>query len=313
MLHLIVFTVGCSVPQQTSSPSPSETLLPYVPASLTPTTVQVIPTFTVIPSPGPSPTPFVHIVKKDDTLLGIALLYGVSLEELLAANPEINPRILSIDQAILIPSVEGDVPGGLIPTATPIPLQFSPVLCYPSSGRSTWCFTSVLNESEDWLEGISAIITIFNSEGEQIGARPAFAPLNLLPPGRSMPLGVVFSQPVELAVATTNTSFFTQSVEERYLSIDLDWEIEEALSETVWQGIISLGNPAENERPGDRVNILITAFDSGDNVVGYRKLEWSQGIQVGETVELEFEVFSLGPEIARLEILAEAVALLGEE
>lgn len=314
VLHFIVFIVGCSVPQQTSTPSPSDTLIPYAPASPTPTTVQVIPTFTVIPSPGPSPTPFVHVVKKDDTLLGIALLYGVSLEELMAANPEINPRILSIDQAILIPSVEGDAPGGLIPTATPIPLQFSSVHCYPASADYTWCLTSVLNDSEGWLEGISAIITIFNSAGEQIGAQPAYAPLNLLPPGRAMPLGALFLQPVDLAIATTNTSFFTESVEGRYLTIELEWIIDDNLtSETVWHGTISLENPPGNEREAERVNILITAFDDGDNVVGYRKLDGPETIGVGDTVELEFELFSLGPTIARLEVLAEAVAFAGEE
>lgn len=314
VLLLCAFIVGCSATESATTPFPSDTLVPYATASLTPTAVQVIPTFTVIPSPGPSPTPFVHIVKKDDTLLGIALLYGVSLEELMAANPEINPRILSIDQAILIPSVEGDLPGGLIPTATPIPLHFSSVRCYPSAAQYTWCFTSVLNDSEGWLEGISAIITFFNSEGEQIDSHLAYAPLNLLPPGSVMPLGVLVSQHVDVAIATTNTSFFTQAVEERYISLDLEWDVDtDQSTDTLWYGTLNIGISPEEERVGEKINILITAIDSEDNVVGYRKLQLPENIGIGETVELEFEVSSLGPSIARLEVLAEALALIEGE
>lgn len=311
---LIVIVAGCSTTQATPTLFPTATLFPFVRASLTPTIEQVQPTYTVIPSPGPSPTPFVHIVQKDDTLLGIAILYGVSLEEILAANPDINPRILSIDQEIVIPSLEGDVPGGLIPTATPIPLQFAQVQCYPTITQHSWCISSVVNNDEVWLEGVSAIITIFNLEGEQIDAEIAYAPLNLLPPGFAMPLGVKFSQPVDLAIASTNTSFLTQTVEDRYVMMNIGWEINADQSSD--QGTYVSGSvevSPDNEFGVDEVNLLVTAFDVNGNVVGYRKWERIERVAVGEMFEFDIEVFSLGPPIARVEVLAEAFPSVPEE
>jgi LysM repeat protein len=304
---IIVIVAGCSPTQATPTPSPSATLFPFAPASITPTNEQVQPIYTAIPSPGPTPTPFVHIVQKDDTLLGIAILYGVSLEEIMAANPEINPRILSIDQEILVPSLEGDVPGGLIPTATPIPLQLAPVLCYPTLSEQSWCISSVYNVGEFWLEGVSAIITIFNPDGEQINAELAHAPLNLLPPGFTMPLGVMFSQSVDLAVATTNSSFLAQTIEGRYVLMVVDWEINADQSSdlgTIVSGSVQVS--PDNEFGTDEVGMLVTAFDQNGNVVGFRKWDRTESVAIGESFEFEIEVFSLGPPIARVEVLVEA-------
>lgn len=45
----------------------------------------------------------VHIVRSGDTLSKIAAEYGVTLSELQAANPRVNPRALQIGQKIVIP------------------------------------------------------------------------------------------------------------------------------------------------------------------------------------------------------------------
>ncbi|NDV60977.1 LysM peptidoglycan-binding domain-containing protein [Puniceicoccales bacterium CK1056] len=45
----------------------------------------------------------VHIVRSGDTLSKIAVEYGVTLSEIQAANPRVNPRALQIGQKIVIP------------------------------------------------------------------------------------------------------------------------------------------------------------------------------------------------------------------
>ena len=299
---------GCSPIQATPTPSPTAMLLPYFQASVTPTTEQILPIFTLIPTPGPSPTPFVHIIEKDDTLLGIAIRYGVTLEEILAANPDINPRILSIDQQILIPSLEGDVPGGLIPTATPIPLQLARVKCYPTSSQQLWCLTYVANDSDDWLEGLSTIITLFNQDGEQIDANVAYAPLNLLPPNSVMPFAVKFPKDGDISAATTNTSFIAQNVQERYLILSVIWEvIEEGDDGLIWKVAGSVDASPENTIGANNVSLLVTGFDRNGDVVGFRKWDRVEGIEPGGSFDFEIEVFSLGPPITSVEVLAEAI------
>ncbi len=55
-------------------------------------------------TPVPEPTPQAYIVKSGDTLSKIASAYGLSVEELLAANPQItDPNKIQIGDAIVIP------------------------------------------------------------------------------------------------------------------------------------------------------------------------------------------------------------------
>ncbi len=56
------------------------------------------------PTPPPAPTPLVYTVKKGDTLTKIAKAHGLTLDELLAANPAIkNPNKVTEGQQIVIP------------------------------------------------------------------------------------------------------------------------------------------------------------------------------------------------------------------
>ena len=61
---------------------------------------------TVAPSPTPVPTPaqVVHVVKAGDTISGIATEYGVTVDQILAANPQIkNPNSINVGDEIVIP------------------------------------------------------------------------------------------------------------------------------------------------------------------------------------------------------------------
>ncbi len=44
-----------------------------------------------------------HVIKPRDTLAGIARQYGVKLEALSAANPDVNPRRLRPGQTLNVP------------------------------------------------------------------------------------------------------------------------------------------------------------------------------------------------------------------
>lgn len=67
------------------------------------------------PKPEPprrDPNPARHTVRTGENLYRISLRYGVDLEELLAANPSIDPRQLRIGQQVRIPSAEPMLAGG---------------------------------------------------------------------------------------------------------------------------------------------------------------------------------------------------------
>jgi hypothetical protein len=57
------------------------------------------------PTVPPAPTPQVYVIKQGDTLLKVAKAFGLTLDELLAANPQItNPNRIGLGQEIAIPA-----------------------------------------------------------------------------------------------------------------------------------------------------------------------------------------------------------------
>jgi hypothetical protein len=66
------------------------------------------------PTVPPAPTQQVHVVAKGETMSKIARKYGLTIEELMAANPQIkNPNKIAIGDQITIPvPVEGGTPSG---------------------------------------------------------------------------------------------------------------------------------------------------------------------------------------------------------
>jgi len=69
------------------------------------------PTPTPLPTPTatPAPTPIVHTVAQGQTLSKIAKQYGLTLDQLLAANPQIkNPNKIAIGDELTIPTPPPD-------------------------------------------------------------------------------------------------------------------------------------------------------------------------------------------------------------
>jgi nucleoid-associated protein YgaU len=66
------------------------------------------------PTPIPEPTPLVYVVRSGDTLSSIAKQFGVTLDDLIAANRETipNPDALQIGDIVVIPSAAPSEIGG---------------------------------------------------------------------------------------------------------------------------------------------------------------------------------------------------------
>jgi LysM domain-containing protein len=78
------------------------------------------PSVSVAPTATPEPTPILYRIKKGDTLSKIATANGITLEELLAANPSIkNANRISEGQEITIPPPAPEVPEDFGPSDAP--------------------------------------------------------------------------------------------------------------------------------------------------------------------------------------------------
>ena len=128
--------------------------------------------------------------KEGDTISSIALKFGVSMDELQAANPEISPNAMSVGQVLKIPS-NPDNPSGE-PTPTAVPFTIQQIECYPTADKGMWCFLLAHNDLSDFMENLSAQVTLVDANNTTIASQTALLPLNILAPDTSLPLAVFF-------------------------------------------------------------------------------------------------------------------------
>jgi LysM repeat protein len=95
-------TTGPTVELPTITPTP--TAPPKPTATATRTTTKSPSQATQVRKP--SPTPIIHIVEQYDTLLGISLVYEVSVDDLLTANDLEQNDFLTVGQTLIIPTNE---------------------------------------------------------------------------------------------------------------------------------------------------------------------------------------------------------------
>ncbi len=111
-------TPGQLTPYWTATPSP--TAIPLRAAGST--TANAFPA--TIPPP-PTPTPFTYVIEKGDTMGVIAYRFGVSVADLKAANPEVDPNLMSVGTSLVIPIIEKneagtpEAPGNAYPDPDP--------------------------------------------------------------------------------------------------------------------------------------------------------------------------------------------------
>lgn len=308
MLGALSLLTACQPAVQEPTFTPTATLVPYHTSTARPSQTPLPQRTGTEPSIGPTATPFVHKVEKGETLLEIALRYGLALDQLLAANPEIDPRFLSVGQELRIPGPDGQPSDTLLPTSTPLPLPLQGVTCYPTAGGSLTCLATLLNDSQQPLEGLTAQLSLLSPEGETIASQLAFAPLNLLPPDMRMPLSATFDEPPAGAAGVKGTllsAFESSAAAERFLAHDLEGvDLQPNADGSRWDVAGSLVVGGEQEAEGEvRAALVATGLDAEGHAVGYAKWESEDGSAPPWSFSLA--VFSLGPRIEQVQLLAE--------
>src|SRR5262245_19155709 len=87
-----------------------------------PPSVAATPSASLEPTPTPAPTPVTYTIKKGDTLSKIAAAHGLTLDELMAANPTIkDPNKISEGQQIIIPVPQQESGGTAAPSESAAP------------------------------------------------------------------------------------------------------------------------------------------------------------------------------------------------
>lgn len=300
---ILLLLTACATQPTVSKPEP-EDLIPYLTA--TQATPQWTPvTLVAAETPLPTSTPFTYTVQQGETISGIALKFGVSIDDLIAINPEVSPNIMSVGTTLKIPSNPQNPTGESTPT--PAPFTVEQIQCYPTTNRGMWCFVLAHNDFPDFMENVSAQVTLVDANGNFIATQIALLPLNILPPNISLPLYVYFPPDIPIdakpqaqiltaiRLSPNDTRYLPATVNNTLVQINADGHFADITGE--------VRLPAESNA-ATQTWVAAVAYDEEGRVVGVKRWEGG-GIQPGGSLSFEMTVASLGGVVTRVEFAVE--------
>src|SRR5215212_8764989 len=310
ILFIALLLTSCTPPSTPFEPSTVD-LIPFITSTQNPPspagTMQPAEGLITADVPLPSLTPFTYTVQKGDTISSIALKFGVSMDDLQAANPEISPNAMAVGQVLKIPS-NPENPSGE-PTPTPVPFTIEQIQCYPTADKGMWCFVLIHNDYPDFMENVSAQVTLVDLNNATLSSQTALLPLNILPPNTSLPLAVFFAPVIPYSAkprVQVLTAIRLLPNDERYLPATISNTLVEVNAQghsARVRGVVLLQNSA---KAATQVWVTGTAYDDAGRVVGVRRWESSAGLLAGGSLPFEFMVSSIRASIVRVEFAVEA-------
>lgn len=274
---------------QTRTPRPTQQIIPTQAQPTTP--------------PLPTPTPYQYSIQGGDTLLGIAYRFGITLDELLIANPQINPALLIIGQIVTIPNADNSTNTPLNYTTEIIPLDIAQPLCYPTTSDGLWCLVDIQNNTASLAENISVTFYLYNQNGGLLDSHLGAPPSNILSPQQRIPASYHFLKaPAGFSYAQTvlTSAIQAQSSANRYISTQIiQKEVQLSASKTsaTITGILQHQNI-----PSTYSWVIAVAYDSNNQPIGIRLWE---STTLSQEMPFTLAVYSLSGAIEKVEILTE--------
>jgi LysM repeat protein len=307
LILCVLFATACSSNVYGATSIPKK-IKPYLTMTSSATASQPDELVVSVTTPLPSPTPFTYTVKSGDTLGQLAQKFNVSLFALMAANPNVDPNSMSVGQTLKIPSISQNSSGASTPTPVPFPVK--QIACYPTVDRGMWCFVLITNNSSNFIEDVTAQITLMDANGKSIASQTATLPLDILPPNSSLPLTSYFVPDIPLNAkpqVQILTAIQIQSNDPRYLPATLQntsVKVDSSGLTVQVNGQVFL--VASSSSPAKLIWVTAVAYDETGGVVGVRRWESTTALSAGSSLPFSFMVSSVAGAISRVEFAVEA-------
>ena len=300
---VLVLTTACQAvvtPPPTATPLPTVTPTLRTTAALSPNgfLTPIPPTATLTPSP--TPTPVVHVVVQGNTLLGIALEYGVSMDALVQANGLDVNEYLSIGQILVIPVAteeEGGESGMLAPvghmilaTPTPLPLDIVGATLYQTPVGGVWCMGEVVNTTGDPVTNLQVQVTLVTAGGIPLQSSIALAAADYLAPEARAPFAVLFKSPpngyadVQVSLLRGET---VSAITAGFTPLDVA-QPSGAVSGPQYRVTGLLVN--NTGAAVSRITAVVTLYDVDGKVIGYRQTLLDEEVFLPSGQSQEFKI-----------------------
>lgn len=271
--------------------------------------IQTTPTPLPTPTATLTPTPIVYQIVSGDTILGIAIQRGTTVEEILALNPGVVPENLQIGQPIILPpppTVNALFAPG---TAVPLQLAVTKIHAYRTPVGSLWLLGEVTNAGETAVENIQVEINLLTADGQPIRSVVVWVATSIILPGERGPFGVLLGEPPDEAVQPTVAIVGGQAVVEMGTR-SLDVAVQN-ISFVSNSDTVSLSGEVVNSGETAVANVQLTAtfYDAQGNVTGFRQQIVAEQLGVGEERPFSLEAAPPGAATVTYSLHAEAQLL----
>lgn len=291
-----VWVVGCNIvsdasPSVSPSPSPRVTLtvrqLVSPTPAVVPTRVVIQPATPVDVPPPASATPFLYVIQPDDTLLGIAIRFGIEVADLEAANPDVDARALQPGQSLVIP---GDTVIAMVATPLLPDLALPVPACYQTPAETVLCLGLVDNTLDYPLEQVAVDVELVTADGSSVATQQVEIEQSVIPAGSSAPYRALFDEETNDAVgarAWMTQAREAQGVDARFIMLDVE---DDRLESVGGRYVISATLRNGNEEAAQDIRVIATLRDAAGNVLGYRVADVADNLDPGESAPIRLEI-----------------------
>ncbi|HSG17475.1 MAG TPA: FxLYD domain-containing protein [Anaerolineae bacterium] len=246
----------------------------------------------VLTRPAPTVTataaPVTYVVQSGDTLVDIAAANGVTLSELLALNPDIQPELLMIGQQILLPPLPTIEPPEILATNQAITLEISGPTIYGSVGGGVWVLGEVRNAGSHTVELIQVEVILLDQDEAILAEEMVWVTPVTLPTGGKAPFGLLFPMfdaaqtTARVALAAGRPAYELGS---RYLDLAVS-----GAEVTIGRNPIEVTGQLDNVggQTAGQISIITTFYDDQGNVTGFHEKRLDSALAPGENVPFRF-------------------------
>lgn len=278
-LFISVWVAGCSAAPE-SAPTAPPTLTPQITLivrSREPTRSPVPPTISVTPTheTADARVDTYYTVRPGDTLLGIAIDFGMPAALLQSVNPDVDPRALQVGQQLAIPALP-DVQAS--PAAsTPIPLELVQPACHEAPTDSIVCLGRIVNNLDFPVTQVQVSVQLLSAGGAVIAEYTSRIEQEIILPGVGAPYRALFKSHAYDSVTAALAGARAVSSSMAGL-VDLVVEQEDAgVADGRYIVKATLYNPTSYST--GPVRLFLTVVDEMGQVTGYRIVATSSGLE----------------------------------
>ncbi len=308
----VTLSSACAPVEPTGTATPMEIvkLTPYYTATFTPTitpTPEGLPTST--PAPAATPTPRVYKVQANDTMIGIAYYFGLTLAELQAANPGKQPALLSIGTELIIPATAAAAATATVTAPLAYAVTLREPVCVLSLTGGYHCYALVMNEEDFVLENLVAEITLTDPTGDETITRQVELPLKQLAASAALPFYTYFAPPVFADARVTAEILTVTKINDEDSKISpLVIEGTEVViaADGVSAAVSGKAKLQDEGTAAGRYTLAAVAYNAQGRVVGLRRTSEETGWGDSGEIEFSITVYSTGGSIDRVEVFGEA-------